>query len=63
LFIIRAITEKYGTPFLLKAAFSNCDPGEEENMLLGLPYEGGKKKLPMGISKIIASLFTETNLK
>ncbi len=58
-----AITEKYPTPSALKAAFDHCGHGEDEKLLAGLTYERGKKKVPMSISKTIALVFKETNLK
>jgi hypothetical protein len=57
-----AITEKYPTPCALKAAFEDCDDGEDEKLLAGITYERGKKKIPLSISKTIALVFKETIL-
>ena len=48
-------------PVVLNPALQFQD--EREKLLFGLPYDGGKKKIPISVSKIIALLFTETSLK
>ncbi len=63
LLLYRAITEKYNTPYLLKSAFERCEASEREKMLVGLPYESGRKKVPASVAKVIALLFNEPELK
>jgi hypothetical protein len=56
-----AITQKYPTPKILNEAFKNSE--DQEKLLLGLPYESGKKKISSAVSRTISLLFNETNLK
>ena len=58
-----AITHQYPTPKILNEAFKNCEREDQEKLLLGLPYEAGKKKISSAVSRIISLLFNETNLK
>ncbi len=55
-----AITDKYPTISALKLAYKRCDNDEErEKMVAGIPYDNGKKKIPISVSRTLSWLFNE----
>ena len=57
------IVEKYPTIGALMRAYENCDTQEEkEELLTGLVYESGTKKIRSATSKVLAWLYNDKSL-
>ena len=57
-----AITSNYPTIKSLKLAYNNCaSEKDRESLLVGIPYDGGKK-VPLSVSKTLHHLFNDSEL-
>jgi hypothetical protein len=56
-----AITAEYPTLYTLKRAYNRrCqDEDEKERLVAGIPYDNGRKKIPLSASKTLSWLFNE----
>ena len=55
-----AITDKYPTLAAMKRAFNACySDGERDKLVSGIPYDNGRKKVPLSVSKTLCALFCD----